>query len=113
MTTANGTKPKTKRPITIYDCSPEQHTECDYKYLARVWFFRTLVIVIASSVGVGGSMLWKTAEWKNDQENRIETHNNKILFLESRNENYDSRIKKLENIKSDLDSLKSWSRPNK
>lgn len=110
MTTVNGTKPKTKRPITIYDCSPDQKTECDYKYLARVWFFRTLVIVIASSVGVGGSMLWKTAEWKSQQENKIMQHDAEIYTIK---ETYDLRLKRLENIKTDIDSLKSWSRPNK
>lgn len=106
MTTANGTKTKERRPITIYDCSPGQHTECDYKYLARVWFFRTLVIVIASSVGVGGSMLWKTAEWKKEKEYKIEA-------LESKITNFDSRLKNVESIKVDIDSLKEWNRPNK
>jgi hypothetical protein len=110
VTTNGTTKSRTKRPLTIYDCSPEQHTECDYKYLARVWFFRTLVIVVTSSIGVGGSMLWKTAEWKNKQENEID-------ILKSKTDLYDSRIRKIElineNINTNLDSLKSWSRPNK
>lgn len=105
MTTANGTKPKAKRPITIYDCSPEQHAECDYKYLARVWFFRTLVIVVVSGVGVAGSVLWKTASWKSDTEYQINT-------LKAESESYDIRLKSIERtIKSDLDSLKAWNRP--
>lgn len=105
MTTANGTKPKTKRPLTIYDCSPDQKNDCDYKYLARVWFFRTLVIVVVSGVGVAGSILWKTATWKKDTEYQITT-------LKSESESYDLRIKNIERtIKSDLDSLKAWNRP--
>lgn len=110
MTTNGATKTRAKRPLTIYDCSPEQQAECDYKYLARVWFFRTLVIVVTSSVGVAGSLLWKTAEWKSQQENKLMQHDTEIYSIKV---TYDTRLKRLENIKTDIDSLKSWSRPNK
>ena len=105
MTTANGTKPKTKRPVTIYDCSPEIKNDCDYKYLARVWFFRTLVIVVVSGVGVAGSVIWKTGVWKTETENTIN-------MLKAESDLYDLRIKNIEHtIKTDLDSLKEWNRP--
>lgn len=94
----------TKRPVTIYGCSTDQQNECDYKYLARVWFFRTITIVVVSAVSVGGGLLWKTAEWKKQQEITTE-------LLKSENVLLSNRMSKYEAIKYDIDTLKTWTRP--
>jgi len=105
---ANGTKPKTKRPITIYDCSPDQKIECDYKYLARVWFFRTLAVVIVSSVTVLGGIIWNGGIWKTQQENEI---SNIKGTIELNSQLFDARLKKVEAMGSNIDSIKAWIRP--
>ena len=99
MTTANGTKTNHKRPLTIYNCSPEQKIECDYKYLARVWFFRTVSVIVVSGAGylIYGS--WKTAAYTTATEYRIN--------------DIDSRLIKVEAMQSNVDTIKEWLRPKK
>jgi Tfp pilus assembly protein PilN len=94
----------TKRPITVYGCSTDQKNECDYKYLARVWFFRTVAIFVSTAFVSVAFAVWSTAEWKtiNDKD---------IIFLKEENSKNSARITKVESIKSDIDSVKAWIRP--
>ena len=106
MATANGTKTTHKRPITIYDCTQDQHAECDYKYLARVWFFRTLAIVVVSGISVVAGVVWNTGIWKTQQENEISNVKSTLQI-------FDNRITKVETMESNIDTLKEWLRPKK
>ena len=66
----------TKRPQTIYSsndkCNKEQKEECDYKYLARVWFYRSLTIFVLSVAGASASVIWYVAEWKKGTEIKLQ-----------------------------------------
>jgi hypothetical protein len=94
----------TKRPVTIYGCSTDQKNDCDYKYLARVWFYRTVAIFIGTIFVTSCLGVWYTVEWKtvNDRD---------IVFLKKETENNSKRISRMELVQSDVDTIKTWLRP--
>lgn len=95
----------TKRPMTIYGCSPDQKSECDYKYLARVWFYRSIAIFLGTAITASAGVFVFVGEWKKGTEIKLEIHDQK--FIDS-----DVRIKRVESLlEKDIDSLKTWLRP--
>jgi hypothetical protein len=94
----------TKRPVTIFGCSTDQKNECDYKYLARVWFYRSAFLFIVSIFGTACGGIWFVNNWKNKTEGKVE-------FLTFEISSAKDDIKNIKAISHDLDSLKSWIRP--
>ena len=91
----------TKRPLTIYGCSTDQKNECDYKYLARVWFYRTVTLFIVGVFGSSAYGVWQTASWKTQNENDVSGIKQEIV-------SHDVRIKNVEKtISAKLDTLLS------
>jgi hypothetical protein len=88
----------TKRPVTIYGCSTDQKNECDYKYLARVWFYRTVAFVVVTGSGCLIYGAWDASAWKTANENRISEIDKRVANIEK-------------TIQMDIDSVKTWTRP--
>ena len=87
----------TKRPQTIYNktddgCSKDQKEQCDYKYLARIWFFRTVAIFIGTIFVSSCLGVWYTVDWKKEQEYKVA--------------DLDKRVTSVEKIQNDLDTIK-------